>query len=62
MVKSRVVRRDESEPNALNLFLKRLYLELVLIPQALLFRLFKGSEQYRAERAQPREKDVYGKS
>lgn len=59
MVKSRPVDRDEGEPGSINLLFKRLYLKLVLIPQAMLFKLFKGSEQYKVERVQPRAKDVY---
>lgn len=62
MVKSRMVRRDESEPGTINLFFKRLYLELLLIPQAVLFKWFRGSEQYKADRAGPRDKDVYRQS
>lgn len=59
MVKGRPVDRDEGEPGRINLLFKRLYLNLVLIPQVMLFKLFKGSEQYKVERVPPRPKDVY---
>jgi NAD-dependent dihydropyrimidine dehydrogenase PreA subunit len=61
MEKSRDGKRDESEPGKINLFFKRIYLKMILIPQAVIFRLCTGSQQYKVELSEPREKDVYEK-
>ena len=58
MVNKREVRRDETEPGRLNLYLKKLYLELVMVPLVVVFKALKGSQQYKLEGIAPREKDV----
>lgn len=61
MIKRRTIHRDESEPSTINLYFKRIYLELVLIPLVLVFKLLKGSQQYKVGNIEAREKDIYGK-
>lgn len=59
MVRKREIRRDENEPNTINLYLKRIYLELVMIPLVFLFKILKGSQQYIVENVEPRKKDIH---
>lgn len=58
MIKKREIYRDESEPSRVNLFFKRIYLELVMVPLVFLFKFLKGSQQYIVESIEPREKDI----
>jgi len=58
MVNQRKVKRNDLEPSWINLYLKRIFLELVMTPLVLLFKLLKGSQQYKVESIEPRKKDV----
>lgn len=61
MIKKRLIQRDESEPGRINLYLKKIYLELAIIPLVFVFKLLAGSQQQKVGNIEPREKDIYGK-
>ena len=61
MIKKREICRDENEPSTINLYLKRVYLELIMVPLVFVFKFLMGSQQYIVENIEPREKDIYGK-
>lgn len=60
MVKTRMSpQRDERKPSTLNLYLKRMFIEMAITPLILVFKLVTGSQQYKVEAVKPREKDLF---
>ncbi len=61
MVKNRVLKRKDTEPGPIRLYLSKMYLYLNMIPLVTIFKLLRGSHQFKLENVNPKPKDVYRK-